>query len=115
PTERAEPPVATALKRAEQAASPGALQSCAPVDALMDNLEALPPARRSSSLREGLVDAWIQCDCEADLEAFLAAKIWPMAQRQPVSVGAIPMARLQKMTSENQDAWSNFESALRSM
>jgi len=79
PTERAEPPVATALKRAEQAASPGALQSCAPVDALMDNLEALPPARRSSSLREGLVDAWIQCDCEADLEAFLAAKIWPMA------------------------------------
>ncbi|TXD37143.1 hypothetical protein FRC98_10435 [Lujinxingia vulgaris] len=112
PVDRAAPPSDDAIKRA---AAPGSLanpQTCPAVDLLVERVATLPPAESSAAARKELVDAWMTCECEPDLEALLVRMIWPASGRQPVSVGQISTDALQSMTADDAPAWTELASKL---
>lgn len=112
PVERAEPPTEEALKRAAASGHLANPQTCPAVDLLMERVTTLPPAEGSAAVRDDLVDAWMTCECQPDLEALLARMVWPAAGRQPVSVGQLSTDALQTMVTDDPLAWTTLAGQL---
>lgn len=53
---------------------------CAPIATAFDELQSLSPEERMPRLRQTLPEAWLECQCQADIEFIVAAVMWPSAQ-----------------------------------
>ncbi|RDV37046.1 hypothetical protein DV096_16185 [Bradymonadaceae bacterium TMQ3] len=113
PVERAAPPNEDAIRRAAASGHLANPQTCPAVDLLIERVATRPPDESSAAVRNELVDAWMTCECQPDLEALLAKLIWPAPGRQPVLVGQISTEKLQTMLADEQPAWTELSSTLR--
>lgn len=56
------------------------VEACPQLGELSDGLEAIPVDQRLQRLAEGIGEAWVACECNFDMEFFVAARMWQPGQ-----------------------------------
>ena len=69
-----------------------AIADCPPISAAFDEMETLSPEERMPRLRQTLPQAWIDCQCQGNLEFAVAALVWPAEEGFPATTHKVSIA-----------------------